>query len=124
MAARALRRPRRAQRRLGDRVLVTALLRLGRDTAVARGGALPHPGADSVGRVAFAAEPISRIPGRHTAVGADKNHSAVHPHGGPDHRIYREVSQLGATLRRLAEVAASRRAQAQVALLFVWESWW
>lgn len=56
--------------------------------------------------------------------GAEKFHSAMVPHGGVDHPIYKEVAALGAELARLPELAAARPARAEVALLFDWSSWW
>jgi beta-galactosidase len=38
--------------------------------------------------------------------------------------VWREVVELGASLRAIGEVAGSRPEQAQVALLFDWPSWW
>jgi beta-galactosidase len=79
---------------------------------------------DSLTQVAYGADAISYFQWRQSAGGAEKYHSAMVPHGGPDTRVYREVCELGGTLRSLAEVAGSRPVQAQVALLFDWESWW
>ncbi|WP_239676072.1 beta-galactosidase [Natronosporangium hydrolyticum] len=57
------------------------------------------------------------------ASGAEKFHSAMVPHGGTDTRIWREVVELGADLRALAEVRGSEVA-AQAAVLWDWQSWW
>jgi beta-galactosidase len=56
--------------------------------------------------------------------GAEKYHSAMVPHAGPDHPIFREVSALGRELASVPEVARSRPARSAVALLFDWSSWW
>ena len=79
---------------------------------------------DSLTQLAYGADAISYFQWRQSAGGAEKFHSAMVPHGGADTRVYREVCELGATLDRLAEVAGTRPAPAQVALLFDWESWW
>jgi beta-galactosidase len=79
---------------------------------------------DSLTQLAYGADAISYFQWRQSAGGAEKYHSAMVPHSGPDTRVYREVCELGDTLHRLAEVAGSRPAQARVALLFDWESWW
>lgn len=55
--------------------------------------------------------------------GAEKFHSAMLPHGGPDTRIWREVVQLGADLDRLDGLRDSR-VRARVAMLWDWESAW
>jgi beta-galactosidase len=55
--------------------------------------------------------------------GAEKFHSAMLPHAGTSSRVWREVVELGAELGRLAEVQGSR-VQADVAILWDWESFW
>ncbi|WP_425956122.1 beta-galactosidase [Xylanimonas sp. McL0601] len=55
--------------------------------------------------------------------GAEKFHSAMVPHAGTRSRVWREVVQLGADLRAVAEVRGSRT-QADVALLWDQESFW
>jgi beta-galactosidase len=61
---------------------------------------------------------------RQSRAGAEKYHSAMVPHVGPDSsRVFAEVSQLGAELHRLGAVADSR-VQAQVGLLFSYENVW
>ena len=60
---------------------------------------------------------------RQSRAGAEKYHSAMVPHAGPDSRLFREVVELGGILERLAPVAGSI-VQTDVALLFCWESWW
>jgi beta-galactosidase len=61
---------------------------------------------------------------RASRAGAEKFHSALLPHAGTDSKVWREVLQLGTDLRALAEVAGSRTAAPDVALLFDWPSWW
>lgn len=55
--------------------------------------------------------------------GAEKFHSAMLPHAGADSRVFREVVDLGATLRRIEEVQGSV-VQAEVAVLWDFESFW
>ena len=60
---------------------------------------------------------------RQSRAGAEKYHSALVPHAGPDSRLFREVTELGGILDRLAPVAGST-VTSDVALVFSWESWW
>lgn len=60
---------------------------------------------------------------RQSRAGAEKYHSALVPHAGTDSRLWREVVDLGAALARLAPVLGST-VQADVALVFDWQSWW
>lgn len=55
--------------------------------------------------------------------GAEKFHSAMVPHAGPESRVFREVRALGAALQRCAPVTGSR-VRADVAVLWDWESFW
>jgi beta-galactosidase len=45
------------------------------------------------------------------------------PHGGRDTRVWREVVDLGAALKRLAPVRGSR-VESRVAIVFDYEAWW
>ena len=60
---------------------------------------------------------------RASRAGAEKYHSALLPHAGVDSRVWREVCELGADLRRLEEVEGSR-VGADVAIVFDWQSVW
>ncbi|QQQ77045.1 beta-galactosidase [Saccharothrix sp. 6-C] len=60
---------------------------------------------------------------RQSRAGAERYHSAMVPHAGPDTKVYREVEQVGAEYRRLAELVGST-VDAPVAVVFDWESWW
>ncbi|GAA1122017.1 beta-galactosidase [Kribbella jejuensis] len=55
--------------------------------------------------------------------GAEMYHPAMVPHAGPDSRMFREITELGAVLPRLAEVAESN-VVAEVAILWDVECWW
>ena len=56
--------------------------------------------------------------------GGEKFHSAMVPHGGTGTRIWREVVELGANLKALAEIEGSRVSGGETAVLWDWESWW
>lgn len=55
--------------------------------------------------------------------GAEAFHSALVPHAGTDTWVWEEAVELGDALRRLGPVSG-RPVDAQVALLFDWQSWW
>ncbi|MFF0267233.1 beta-galactosidase [Kribbella sp. NPDC004536] len=55
--------------------------------------------------------------------GSEMYHPAMVPHAGPDSRMFREITELGAVLPRLAEVAESN-VVADVAILWDAECWW
>nr|BFE72907.1 hypothetical protein GCM10020092_062080 [Actinoplanes digitatis] len=78
---------------------------------------------NSLTHVARGADSLCFFQWRASARGAEKFHSALVPHAGTDTRAWREVLDLSATLAALAEVADTT-VQADVALLFSWESWW
>ena len=65
---------------------------------------------------------------RAPAAGSEVWHSGLVPHSGEDSRIYRETCELGATLGRIAEVAAPPTegplVEADVAVLWHAEGWW
>ncbi|WP_084106078.1 beta-galactosidase [Demequina sp. NBRC 110056] len=60
---------------------------------------------------------------RQSRAGAEKFHAAMLPHAGTGTRIWREVTELGAQLGSLPELP-SGGADARVALVMDWESWW
>ncbi|HEX7137515.1 MAG TPA: beta-galactosidase, partial [Vicinamibacterales bacterium] len=61
---------------------------------------------------------------RQSRAGAEKFHSAMVPHGPLETSpVWREVKTLGAELSRL-DAIGDTRTQADVAILFDWESWW
>ncbi len=56
--------------------------------------------------------------------GQEKFHGAVIDHiGSGDNRMFREVAGVGKALRELRQITGSR-VNAEVAILFDWESWW
>lgn len=79
---------------------------------------------DSLLHVAHGADAVCFFQWRQSAAGAEKYHSAMVPHAGPDSDAFRAVTDLGRTLRTLAPVAGSERETARVGIVFDWESWW
>ncbi|QLQ40093.1 beta-galactosidase [Micromonospora robiginosa] len=78
---------------------------------------------NSLAHVARGADGVLFFQWRASRAGAEKFHSALVPHAGPDTKVFREVCRLGADLRALAEVRGSR-VDADVAVLFDYEAWW
>ncbi|MFI5928213.1 beta-galactosidase [Micromonospora sp. NPDC051543] len=78
---------------------------------------------NSLAHVARGADGVLFFQWRASRAGAEKFHSALVPHAGPDTKVFREVCQLGADLTALAEVRGSR-VDAEVAILFDFEAWW
>ena len=73
--------------------------------------------------VARGAEGVLFFQWRASRAGSEKFHSGMLPHAGTESRTWREVVALGQELRRLDAVLPTR-VQADVAILFDWESWW
>ncbi|RMI12940.1 beta-galactosidase [Cellulomonas triticagri] len=78
---------------------------------------------NSLTHVARGADAVCFFQWRASTQGSEKFHSALVPHAGTATRQWREAVELGTVLDRLDEVAGSR-VQADVAVLFGWESWW
>jgi beta-galactosidase len=78
---------------------------------------------NSLAHVARGADGVLFFQWRASRAGAEKFHSALVPHAGPETKVFREVCQLGADLKALAEVRGSR-VDAEVAILFDFEAWW
>ncbi|MDE3205350.1 MAG: beta-galactosidase [Acidobacteriota bacterium] len=78
---------------------------------------------NSLTHVARGADAIGFFQWRASRAGAEKYHSGMVPHAGTDTKVWREVVQLGAHLRALAEVAGSS-VDAEVALAWTWPAWW
>jgi len=78
----------------------------------------------SLQQVARGADGILFFQWRQSRAGAEKWHSAMVPHGAPEHsRAWQEVKALGADLGKLDAVCGGG-VDAQVAILLDWESWW
>ncbi|MGQ7787234.1 beta-galactosidase [Nesterenkonia sp. K-15-9-6] len=78
---------------------------------------------DSLGHVARGADAVMFFQWRQSAAGAEKYHSAMVPHAGPDSDVFRTTVRLGEVLRALEPVKGST-VRAQVALVFDYEAWW
>ncbi|WP_432031442.1 beta-galactosidase [Streptomyces antibioticus] len=79
---------------------------------------------DALLHVAHGADAVCYFQWRQSAAGAEKYHSAMVPHAGPDSEVFRAVTGLGATLTSLAPVAGSERESAAVGIVYDWDSWW
>ncbi|MBO0805313.1 MAG: beta-galactosidase, partial [Nocardiopsaceae bacterium] len=77
----------------------------------------------SLQAVAHGADAVMFFQWRASRGGAEKFHSGMVPHAGPDGRVFGEVKALGAALAEVPDLAGTRVAS-QVALLLDWESWW
>ncbi|MGN6636592.1 MAG: beta-galactosidase, partial [Oryzihumus sp.] len=78
---------------------------------------------DSLAHVARGADTIGFFQWRQSRAGAEKFHSALVPHAGPDTARFREVCELGDLARRLGEVRGST-VEADVALLWDYQAGW
>ncbi|TDC08425.1 beta-galactosidase [Nonomuraea longispora] len=78
---------------------------------------------DSLQAVARGADAVLFFQWRASRGGAEKFHSAMVPHAGPDHPLHQAVRDLGADLRSLGAVEGSR-VRAETALVLDWRSWW
>ncbi|MFD7155645.1 beta-galactosidase [Kribbella sp. NPDC059898] len=76
----------------------------------------------SMQAVARGADAVMFFQWRASRRGAERFHSAMVPHSGPDSRIFREVSALGHELGKLAELAGTT-VSADVAIVWDWTSW-
>jgi beta-galactosidase len=79
---------------------------------------------DSLGYVARGADSVLFFQWRASRAGAELYHPALVPHAGPDTRIFTEAAELGAALERIGEVAGSRVAPPDVAVLIDTGSRW
>ena len=81
---------------------------------------------DSLAHVAMGADAINFFQWRASAFGAESFHSAMVPHVGEDTKLFRQVCELGETLRTLADagVQGSELERSDTAILFSAESEW
>lgn len=77
----------------------------------------------SLQAVARGADGICQFQWRQSASGAETFHSGMFPHSGTASRTWTEVVELGAALNDISAVAGSR-VEAQVAIVWDWESAW
>ena len=78
---------------------------------------------NSLAHVARGADAVCFFQWRASRAGAEKFHSALVPHAGTDTRVWREVVELGATLKAIGEVAGSTL-RAEVAVVVDWDARW
>ena len=78
---------------------------------------------NSLAHVARGADAVMFFQWRQSFAGSEKFHSAMVPHGGRDTRVWREVVELGAALKRLEPVRGSR-VRSRAAIVFDYEAWW
>ncbi len=78
---------------------------------------------DSLRAVAHGADAVCYFQWRQSVAGAERFHSAMLPHAGPDTALHRAVRDQGAVLARLRRVVGTGVA-ARAALVFDWSSWW
>lgn len=78
---------------------------------------------NSLAHVARGADAVMFFQWRQSMAGSEKFHSAMVPHGGRETRVWREVVDLGAALKRLAPVRGSR-VESRAAIVFDYEAWW
>ncbi len=78
---------------------------------------------NSLSHLARGADAILFFQFRASRYGAEKFHSAMLPHAGTGTRIWREVTELGDALGRLAEIRGSR-VSTEVAMVWDTESFW
>jgi beta-galactosidase len=78
---------------------------------------------DSLRAIARGADGSCFFQWRQSAFGAERFHTALVPHAGPDTRLHRAVGAHGAELRRLDRVVGAR-VEARAAFVFDWSSWW
>ncbi|HMB23881.1 MAG TPA: beta-galactosidase, partial [Anaerolineales bacterium] len=98
----------------------TALVNWRERNATKRPGVMRLGSYQAIGR---GADGIMFFQWRASKAGAEKFHSGMVPHIGTDSRTWREVKGLGNELPKL-EAVLSSRVQAEVAILFDWDSWW
>ncbi|RAS66979.1 beta-galactosidase [Lentzea atacamensis] len=77
----------------------------------------------SLGHIARGSEGALFFQWRQSKAGAEQWHSAMVPHAGPDSRVFGEVTETGAAIGRLAELAGST-VTAEVAVLHDSDAWW
>jgi beta-galactosidase len=78
---------------------------------------------NSLSHVARGADAVCFFQWRASRSGSEKFHSGMVPHAGTDTKVWREVAELGANLRALAEVAGSQ-VVCDVAIVWDWAAWW
>jgi beta-galactosidase len=78
---------------------------------------------NSLAHVARGSDSVLFFQWRASRYGAEKFHSAMLPHAGTGSELWNDVVALGAELGKLGKVRGSR-VEAEVALVWDWESYW
>ncbi|PYI66129.1 beta-galactosidase [Arthrobacter livingstonensis] len=78
---------------------------------------------NSLAHVARGSDAVMFFQWRQSRQGSEKFHSAMVPHDGTATRVWREVVELGAALKALAQVQGSR-VESRTAIIFDYEAWW
>ena len=78
---------------------------------------------NSLAHVARGSDAVCFFQWRASRAGAEKFHSALVPHAGEHTRVWREVVELGSTLRTIGEVAGTR-VHGDVAIVVDWDARW
>ncbi|MFF0228433.1 beta-galactosidase [Streptomyces sp. NPDC004629] len=78
----------------------------------------------SLQAVARGADAVCYFQWRQSRQGAEKFHSAMVSHAGPQGRTHQEIKRLGADLARIGGAVAGMPIAAEVAVLHDWHAWW
>nr|WP_209311326.1 beta-galactosidase [Streptomyces spiramenti] len=78
----------------------------------------------SLQAVARGADAVCYFQWRQSRQGAEKYHSAMLPHAGPDSRTHTEIRRVGAELARIGADISGSEVTAEVAVVHDWPSWW
>ncbi|GAA4807471.1 beta-galactosidase [Streptomyces ziwulingensis] len=78
----------------------------------------------SLQAVARGADAVCYFQWRQSRQGAEKFHSAMLGHAGPEGRGFQEVKRLGADLATIGPETAGRPVRADIAVLHDWHAWW
>ncbi|MEV4314614.1 beta-galactosidase [Actinocrispum sp. NPDC049592] len=73
--------------------------------------------------IAHGADAVLYFQWRQSKGGAEKFHSAMVPHAGPDSRVFREVAALGEELQQYSDILGTQPDN-DVALVLDWDNWW
>ena len=76
----------------------------------------------SMQAVARGADGVLQFQWRASQQGAERTHSGMIPHAGPDSRVFREVVEVGKELESLSDVLGTKVA-ADVAIIMDWDAW-
>lgn len=74
--------------------------------------------------VARGADAVCYFQWRQSRQGAEKFHSGMVGHAGPEGRTFQEVKRIGAELARIGPAVSGSRVATDVAVLHDWHAWW